>query len=153
MMRIEEPLDFVGNAIFCDDIRQEVDQKASYIGVYSAGTMIVNGAFPVTLSKLGIALTFAQRRELFVPNIGIRIFLPGDTDEKASIEAEAAPGAAMPALDEDMPMVMIVAQLLLSPLVISQPGAIRVRVLREGLLHRLGVLQVKALSEASGSPS
>ncbi|WGR91963.1 hypothetical protein MTX20_27350 [Bradyrhizobium sp. ISRA435] len=97
----------------------------------------------MTLAKFGIAITFAQKRELFVPNIGIRIFLPGDTDEKASIEADTGPGATIPVLDDDMPMIMMGAQMIFSPLVISQPGVIKVRVLREGLLHRLGSLDVR----------
>ena len=89
--------------------------------------MLVHGQFPVTLPKLGIALIFAQKRELFIPNVGIRVFLPGDTDEKASIEAEAAPDVAMPTLEGDDPMISIVAQFVMSPLVISQPGLIKVQ--------------------------
>jgi len=150
-MRIEEPPDFVGHAIFCDDIRLEVDQKASYIGVYTGNVMLVNAEFPVTIPKFGISITFAQKRELFIPNIGIRIFLPGDTDEKASIEADASQ-LTMPPIDADFPMIMIGAQMILSPFVISQPGEIKVRVLREGLLHRLGSLGVRSSLAGAATP-
>ena len=153
MMQIEEPHDFVGNAIFCDDIRSEVDQKASYIGVYTSSIMLVHSEFPVTIPKFGIAITFAQKRELFVQNIGIRIFLPGDTDEKASVEADSAQ-LTMPPIEETFPMILIGAQMIFSPLVIGQAGEIKVRVVREGILHRIGTLSVRSsLSGMTPSPT
>src|SRR4030095_11746465 len=87
-MRLLDPPDLVGHTIFCDDIRQEVGGKFSYIGVYS-GQMIIHGTCPVTLPKLCLAITFTQRREIFVANIGIQIFLPGEADDETqSIRAD-----------------------------------------------------------------
>lgn len=150
-MRTEEPPEIVGHAIFCDDIRLEIDQKASYIGVYSGGTMYVRAEFPITLPKFAIAVSFAQKREIFVPNIGLRIFLPGDTDEKPSIEAETVPGMVLPDNEKNLPMILMGAQLVFTPLTLNQPGLIKVRAVRNGLLHRLGTLQIiKAPSPSPG---
>lgn len=42
-------------AIFCDDVRQEVGNKLSYLGVY--GPSLIVPAFPTTLIKLCCVLT------------------------------------------------------------------------------------------------
>jgi len=51
----------------------------------------------------------------------------------------------MPDIDAGMPMIAIAARMVFSPFVISEPGPIKVRILREGLLHRLGSIQVQAV--------
>ncbi|QMV02550.1 hypothetical protein GHV40_14155 [Devosia sp. D6-9] len=43
-----------GIALFCDDIRQEVGGKASYMGIYGTD-MLINGPKPALLPKLAIA--------------------------------------------------------------------------------------------------
>jgi hypothetical protein len=73
-----------GYTIFCDDIRQEVGGKISFVGVYS-GTMFVHGEFPVTLPKFAFGISLMQRREILEPNIQVQIFLPGDPEDSPSI--------------------------------------------------------------------
>ena len=41
--------------LFCDDIRQEIGGKFSYIGVYSGGLFVPT--FPITLPKLCLAMS------------------------------------------------------------------------------------------------
>jgi len=78
--------DVFGYTIFCDDIRQEVTGKLILIGVYQ-GLMTVHGTFPVTLPRLSFSFSLSQKKELFSPNIALRIFVPGDSDDAPSIEA------------------------------------------------------------------
>ncbi len=52
----------IAYTIFCDDLRQEVGNKVSYMGVYQ-GMMFVP-AFPVALPKLCAAVTARFPREL-----------------------------------------------------------------------------------------
>jgi len=147
---ITEPApDFVGRAIFCDDIRFEIDQKITYVGVYSGG-MTIRSDFPATIPKFGISITFAQKKELFIPSIGIKVFMPGDPDDKPSIEAEAAlPQELQSKVSSSQgPMILLGTNIILSPFTIQSPGVIRVRALREGVLHRLGALQVSRFGEA-----
>src|SRR5271169_3055754 len=83
-----DPPEIYGYTIFCDDIRQEIGGKFSYIGVYN-GFMFIHGSLPVTLPKFCLSITFLQRREILEANIGLRIFLPGETDDDtASVQAE-----------------------------------------------------------------
>src|ERR1700675_16626 len=80
--------DIYGYTIFCDDIRQEIGGKFTYVGVYS-GFMFIQPSFPVVLPKLCLAITFLQRREILIANVGIRVFLPGETDDdNPSIQAD-----------------------------------------------------------------
>ncbi len=44
------------DAIFCDDIRQEVGNKRSYMGVYT-GDLVVSSPLPVIMSKLAIVVS------------------------------------------------------------------------------------------------
>jgi hypothetical protein len=79
--------DIYGYTIFCDDIRREIDGKVSFIGVYSR-TMIVHVAFPFVLPIFGLSITIFQKKTVFVPKIGLRIFVPGDPDDAPSIQGE-----------------------------------------------------------------
>ena len=115
--------------------------------------MFVQGDFPVTLPKLCVATTFLQRRELFIANIGIRIFGPEQTEDDSALvvadlqeveegtiakQTEAATGTPI----SEFSYVALHARLILSPLTIAQPGDLRVRALRDGKLSRLGSLRI-----------
>lgn len=145
--------DLYGNAVFCDDIRTEIDGKSSLIGVYT-NQMFVHGDFPVTLPKFAFSITFVQKKKIFDPNVGIRIFLPQDPDDAPSIQADMGehsegavlaniprPNFPMPP-ESDQAVVALRANLIFAPLVIAQPGAIKVRIARRGDLVRLGGLYV-----------
>lgn len=151
-----DPPQIYGYTLFCDDIRQEIGGKFSYIGVYGGGFMFIHGPFPVTLPKLCVAITLLQRREILEANIGIRIFLPGETDDNApSIQAEfqeseegivaeqtAVQVAGLP--KSDISFVAMQAKMLFAPFVIPQAGDLRVRAVRRGELIRLGGLRIAA---------
>src|SRR5262249_34042823 len=85
-----------GYTIFCDDIRQEVGGKISFVGVYS-DTIFIHGEFPVTLPKFAFVISLIQRREILERNIQVQIFLPGDDEDSPSISqqiSEPVEGAA-----------------------------------------------------------
>jgi hypothetical protein len=163
-MKPLDPPEVYGFTTFCDDIRQEVGGKFSYIGVYS-GFMFVHGSFPITLPKLCHAITLLQRREILVANIGIKIFLPDEGDDDTpSIQAnfqEAQEGivAEQTAADvaglpkSDISQVAMHAKVMFVPFVLSQTGDIRVRALRQGQLIRLGALRIVAGPEPQPKPS
>lgn len=148
MPTLLEAPDFVGHSIFADDLRMEVDGKLTYVGAYRS-RMYVNGTFPFTLPKFAIDVYFSQRKDLFVPNLRILVLLPGDPDDKPSVQAElteVSEGAATEKLSQDqLPdshYIMLSAGMVLSPLIIKQTGTISVRVLRNDELHRCGSLSV-----------
>lgn len=149
--RLLPPQNFFGHVTFCDDIRFEADGKVNFIGTYR-GTIFIHVPFPASLPKFCIGVFFAQQRELFDANLSIWIYLPEDLDEgEASIRieaTEAAKGAVEQRLSEsgelreDMTIIQIAAQIILTPLVLNKEGLIRVRVLRQGELHRLGSIRI-----------
>src|SRR2546429_6753736 len=94
-MKLRDQPDVYGFTIFCDDIRYEFYGKINLIGCYT-GDILIPGEFPFTLLKLGLSITLLQRREIFDPNISIRVYLPGDPDDTPSFLAsaeETSPGA------------------------------------------------------------
>jgi hypothetical protein len=149
--------DVYGYTIFCDDIRREVDGKFSFIGAYS-GTMFVHVPFPVTLPIFGLAITLFQKKTIFVPEVGLQIFLPGDPEDAPSIQAKghestegavaAATAAATDALHPDARgpeedrYVILHNQLRFTQLMIKQPGVVKVRAVIGDDMIRLGSLRV-----------
>jgi hypothetical protein len=145
MTELLEAPDIFGYTIFCDDIRYEADGKVTYVGTYNQ-TLIVKAKFPITLPKFGLGITFAQRAELFTMKLGLKVFLPGDVDEAASIETDLGANP-LPVENPNNPYIFSSAHLLLTPLIINSPGDIKVRILREGFLHRLGTVSVSSALE------
>lgn len=151
-----DPPDCFGFTIFCDDIRDEIGGKHSFIGTYS-GRLFVHGDFPLAIPKFGFGISYAQRREVFDPIVEIRIYLPGDSDEQPSIqtglsEQDMRSGAseAQTRLDS-IPdaigrYIVLRHNLVLAPLVISQAGMIKVRAVRGDTLVRIGSLQIHRAS-------
>jgi hypothetical protein len=138
--------DFFGNTLFCDDIRREVGNKVSYIGTYR-GTIFVHGDFPVTLPKFAFAVRFSQKKELFDPNCKVWIFFPGDADEAPSIVAEFP---ALPPLNgETEEYITTEAQIVLAGMTVPSAGAIKVRILRQDQLHKVGQLKVERVPTAT----
>ena len=84
-MALLDTPDIYGYTLFCEDVRLEASGARTVVGMYT-GTMFLQTNFPVTLAKFAFVVTLLQRKTIFNPNIGLRIFMPGDT-ETASIQA------------------------------------------------------------------
>jgi hypothetical protein len=145
--------DIFGYTIFCDDVRNEIGGKHSFIGAYTGGVMIVHAGFPVTLPIFAMAVTILQRRGVMIPNLSLRIFMPGDPDDQASIQGELkeieegkvaalanAVGLHPAARSDDY--VMMSAQIKFTQMVLKEPGMIKVRAVIGDNMYRLGVLQI-----------
>jgi|SRR5215510_10032118 len=124
-----------GYTIFCDDIRSEVGGKTTFVGTYD-GVLFIHGEFPFVLSKFGMAIRYEEQKGAFTnEEAKLRIFLPGDEGNKASIESllpmQDARKNARPLPDDnpsEIKYVAVGANLILSPLVIPKAGTIKVRV-------------------------
>jgi hypothetical protein len=148
--------DYFGYTLFCDDIRQEADGKFFFIGVYGAD-MFIHMPFPVTLPKFAFAITLVQQKEIMTPNVGFHIFLPGDTEEPSiqggmTEKVEGAIGAELDArrslihpaalAGKEEELVAVHANLILTSLVIKEPGRIKVRGICGENIVRLGGLRI-----------
>ncbi|SDF72075.1 hypothetical protein SAMN05216571_101377 [Onishia taeanensis] len=116
--------------LYSDDIRQEVGNKLTYVGTYT-GSMHVT-KIPSTLSKICATVFCVHDKDQPPKEIGIEVFLGDDTIANATFSPEEMPtnGNAT----NDHPGV-IQANFVFSPLEISEPKAIRVKVNADGEVH------------------
>ena|SRR5882757_7297458 len=144
--------DFYGHSIFCDDIRAEADGKFTFVGVYPTQLMVIHTAFPITLPKLCIGVVFNQRHSLFMPDLTLRVVMPGDDEDRPSIEAELTGEVPAPERrTETDEYTMFGSNIVFSPFTIERSGRIKVRIVRDGTAYRLGSLRVAHISEISAS--
>jgi hypothetical protein len=153
-----------GYSLFCDDVRQEVGGKLSYIGVYF-GAMFVQ-SFPVTFPKFVVSVTFCEPPEMTMRRtwaVPIKIFIPGHTDPIATAEIPPASEQAMDAAlksdlppDPDVPKIMMgQVAFAMTPLVLEGPGRIKVRAFyRDDLIIRMGSLRIERMpAETIAAPT
>jgi hypothetical protein len=153
MNLIEFP-DYCGHTLFCDDIRNEVGGKTTYVGVYQAN-LFIHGPLPFVMPKLALSMTLTQRQsKLVTKGVFFRIYLPGDSeDEPASIEIEIPEDGFGPALDRPDTMTVegkeapsfntSMFNTVFSPIQFRAEGAIRVRAVLGDNYVKLGSLLVQ----------
>jgi hypothetical protein len=151
MFDFSEP---VGFTIFCDDIREEMGGKTSFIGTYDA-VMVIHAAFPTVLPKFGFHIRIYEPANLVTQRdipIEISIYLPGDAEHEPSLfqVLPADPQAARIELanlpwhpkGERPLLARTTLNWIAAPLVLKEPGAIRVLANYKGDSLRCGTLQV-----------
>lgn len=152
MFQFDEPF---GSSIFCDDIRNEVGGKNSYIGVYPASLAVP--VFPASVPKFGVVTTIYEPRLMAEKRdweISISVYLPGDNPEQPSLSGSLPPipretfqmmdQTMLPADDEVPPLVIMNAAFIFTPMILRQPGRIKVRAkYKEGIVLKLGTCRVE----------
>lgn len=159
----QEPADIFGYTVFCDDIRLESTGKLLFIGAYQ-GAMIINAPFPIVLPQLCFSIVVMQKAEVFLPTVGIKIFVPGDQDETPSIEAqmnETVQGAAQKQADikaeaigiptSERKWLRMSAQLQFQNFELKGPGSIKVRADIADKRYNFGSLRVLPPPASSSS--
>lgn len=135
-----------GYTIFCDDIRQEVGNKASLMGIYGH-EMFVHQPFPTAMHRMGFHITYREDPHAPMRNMTLCIYLPGDLSGtptyKAEIERSDGQIAPPPPDLEPGARRIFVLNVNLNPVPLKEPGKIRVRMLVEGEEIKLGTLNVK----------
>jgi hypothetical protein len=150
-----KPVTPYGYTIFCDDIREEVSGKISYMGIYRS-SLIVNGKLPVTLPKFCLAVSYVMRPEdveTLENDLEIKVFLPGGKGDAAavmSVTREQMRATRAPHTDD--PLLQIAANITFSPLELAQEGLIQVRAYNGATEWKLGALQVSERPEMDASP-
>jgi len=129
--------------VFCDDIRQEIGGKLSYIGVYS-GNMLVP-AFPAVLPKLCLALSVVTPATSPFRKLTLRILKDQELLAEGSLsESELANFVEATndvADDERKDRVQIFrSTFIFSPFKLDGPCVLRVRVeTEEGKIRGVGL--------------
>lgn len=66
------------HALWCDDIRQEIGNKPSFMGVYTGALVVPQ--LPVTLPKLCVWLTLSAPQDLPLQDVAVTVALEGDAE-------------------------------------------------------------------------
>jgi hypothetical protein len=137
-----------GYTVFSDDIREEVGEKLTFVGVYTR-SMIVNADLPLDLPKFCIFARYYERPNESHSPVRICIFMPGDEDNSPTISEELPVDevrAKVAVLDRPVdlpdPLVPMDFFAVLTPFTLTQEGYIKVRAYRDGQEIRLGALRV-----------
>lgn len=135
-----------GHCIFCEDIRQEINGKETYVGVFPGSEMFVFGAMPTNIGKLMIKVFYAQRATDPKVPVTIEVTMPGDDEASATIEIDfstATEALPPPPTHLDDAFIALQATFIFNPLEVKKEGTIRVRAVRDGKCYKLGSLTVK----------
>jgi len=155
-----------GFTVFCDDVRQEIHGKRTFVGTYSGNIVVHAPTTPVSLPMFSFAITLFEPHELVRArdfSIPLAVYLPGDRPDEPTISGEFPDNreAMLPLLDNlplpaeselDLgPRVMRTDVVItMGPLVLKQPGFIFVRAKYRGETLRLGSLNV-TITEAQAT--
>ena len=118
--------------IYCDDIRQEIGGKLTYVGVYSGS--LLAAAFPVALPKFCVAVTVVadsfDPREPLILRILKDDEVLAEREFSASELAELVPSAESAATDAASDRVQIVNSFFMfTPFQVDSACVLRVRVM------------------------
>lgn len=145
--------DVYGYTIFCDDVRQEVNAKLSYMGIFPFSVSI-EGTFPAAIGKLCLSIYFFELQKLAMARdweVPLLVYGPGQTLETPAAQAviPILPTSAQenlkrsPTYESEENLYAIGSVLIIfNPLVIHEPGWIRVRARYKDELIKLGSLRV-----------
>ena len=92
------PAPRVAFCVFCDDLRQEVGNKLSYMGVYTSD-LLVFGRPPVTLPRFTIITWLISDIDDPPQQLIVRVVVGPDEQERVRIDLQPNPDAKLSHLD------------------------------------------------------
>lgn len=135
-----------GTTIFCEDIRDEVSNKKTYVGVF-ATDLIIKGSLPAIIPQLALAVTLLEPIPTATGPLNIKIYLPGASGEEVAMDidlpVERNTARNDPEFDAAPEYVRSILSFKFSPLVIQSEGYIRVRAYKNDREIRLGSIKVR----------
>jgi hypothetical protein len=140
-----------GTTVFCDDIRDEINGKKAYIGVYP-NEMIVKEGFPILLPTFGFAVTYLEPLDFPVELVQIKVFAPGEKGEdEIIVDADiTADRPERPSGADSDPLAQFRAHFMsfrISPLLIFSAGHLRVRAFLRDKEIKLGSLKIRQAND------
>lgn len=140
-----------GTTVFCDDIRDEVTGKKTYVGVYLQD-MVIAGEFPLLIPQFAMAITYLEPLNSPIYPVSVKIFVPTPENESevvADIQLPVERAENISNQDVD-PLAQYRAHLLyfkISPFVIPSEGYVKVRAYLNDEEIRLGSLRIRRPKE------
>lgn len=141
-----------GVSIFCDDLRPEVGNKFSLMGLYLA-EIILPVEFPTIIPKFVVFIRYYEIKGAFSDDVILKIHLPGDTEDKPTFtqlfKREDINSAPKPySVDPEMTAVSSIQfHVVISPFMIPSEGFIKVRAHCGEEVTKLGTLMVRQARE------
>jgi len=139
---------FRGYTIFCDDIRDEIGGKTTFVGVYK-GVMLVHDDFPIIIPKFGLAIRYQEKLGACSEQINLKVFVPGNEGDVAVVEGvlpmddvRQMPPPPITDADAEPSYIEVASNIIFTPLVFPRPGLIKVRAFCGEEVIRLGSLQI-----------
>jgi hypothetical protein len=136
-----------GTALFCDDVRYEVNGKISLIGIYGPD-LVVLGDLPTILPRFWISMFAYFPPDRSVRDVKMLVYLPGDPEDGPSIKLDL-PWSLEPQLDKKPPYADALASLYLrhqtglTMVQLKEEGYIRVRLVHGKQRIRAGALRIR----------
>jgi hypothetical protein len=141
-----------GYAIYCEDIREEVSNQFSFVGVFRGAIVIAE--FPALIPKLAISITWAQHREVDRLPVRYRVIFRGDGDDDITILNEGdLPLHQQAPIEQEEALSITDMHVRLSPFPVPKPGRLGVRLYRGEEEIRLRALTFAApLTDGEAPP-
>lgn len=137
----------VAHCVFCDDIRFEMGNKISLMGIYT-GVLNVDQSFPLALPKFGVVVWVISDFDDFPANMITTIVLPGG-HELVRLESPTSMAPVPPELQEGAQKAILSQAIPLSPLPLLQEGMMEVWVETEKEKLRAGRLWLRSSAAAT----
>ena len=145
-----------GFTIFCDDIRDEVTGKKTYIGVYG-DDMVVAAKLPTALPSLHFVIHLFFQPGEKPDKLTFQIAMPGDDAHKPSvsinIDTEKLVTIDLPKTDDELlkPRSHFTFRMVNTPFTIEKFGRLRVSALWNDLFVPLSSILIRPPSETKSA--
>jgi hypothetical protein len=143
-MTMLKPQTPFGYTVFCDDIRREISDKITLVGVYT-GDLQLQADTPATLTSLSMLINYFERPGESTEAVKICVFVPGDNPEKPRVNFDLPPDFREidhQDKDTDDPINGVSLQITLVGFEVPEVGHIRVRAFRGQDEIRIGSLRI-----------
>lgn len=144
-----------GTTIFCDDVREEVGGKKSFVGCY-LGSLITHTGFPIVLPTFVIHIVFSESFEDAIGPLQIKVFHEKRDGERLALLEADLPSDRLsqtPGRREGDEVFTSLMTFRASPLILEEPGSLRVRAYRNNEEFKIGGLRIEEASSTEDSPN
>jgi hypothetical protein len=128
------------NCVFCDDIRHEIGNKLSLMGIYQREMLVAESSLPTALPKLVAQFWIVTPIDKVFSKAAAWVVSPSG-EEVARTEAEPPPLPA--SIPKHAKRLTLGLTALMSPFVITQTGLIEAWIDIDGETERAGVIAVR----------
>lgn len=135
----------IAYTIFCDDLRQEVGNKVSFMGVYQ-GMMFVQ-SFPASLTKVCAAVTVRLPRGTAVNSLVFKLLLQDEVIAERSVDPQTL--MAKQNKEQGLDALMATALFQIVPFSIEEPAVLKSRVYFDSHELKAGGLGIRLLAKSN----